>query len=257
VGVTLVHPFDRQALIKGTSPDAAEMELTLRNNFPGMEFEGLEVDLDLPENWKGDPAVTKLTLDKDATLRFRLAKPIDDAPGLRVASAIFKLGEYRGSKRSITDLSVTMAERPRAQGLWLVDVDDGITELTKRGGSTCRRAADFKPGVPCYMYFGVSENLPTAGTVYVSVRYFDEGTDPFEMQYDSMDPVGGLAAAYKRTPQVKRGNTQTWKTYTFALSDARFKDAQNGLADLRIASIGSGLSVAWLTVSKFPARDSE
>ncbi|MBB6730211.1 hypothetical protein H7C18_04800 [Cohnella sp. CBP 2801] len=92
----------------------------------------------------------------------------------------------------------------------------------------------------------------TDNDVYVTVEYLDQGSGSFHLQYDA------LSAPFKDGLLFTYGNSGTWKTKTFRLSDAKFANGTNG-SDFRIAVVGGGspgdnpdLSVASVTVKKVP-----
>ncbi len=69
--------------------------------------------------------------------------------------------------------------------------------------------------------------------VWVTVEYFDSGTDDWFLQYDSVG--SGLDHYFKVAGHVTLQNTGTWKRVTFDLPDAYFANReQDGLADLRL-----------------------
>ena len=69
----------------------------------------------------------------------------------------------------------------------------------------------------------------TPTEVWVTVEYFDGGTDQWSFQYDSVnDP-------YAPTESVILQNTGQWKRHTFHITDASFGGREAGAADLRLA----------------------
>ena len=68
----------------------------------------------------------------------------------------------------------------------------------------------------------------TPSDVWVTVEYFDGGTDQWSFQYDSVsDP-------YTPSESVELQNTGQWKRHTFHLTDAYFGGREAGAADLRL-----------------------
>jgi hypothetical protein len=68
----------------------------------------------------------------------------------------------------------------------------------------------------------------TPSDVWVTVEYFDGGTDQWSFQYDS------LSDPYAQTESVILQNTGQWKRHTFHLTDAYFGGREAGGADLRL-----------------------
>ncbi|NEA32564.1 glycosyl hydrolase family 28-related protein [Streptomyces sp. SID13031] len=102
-----------------------------------------------------------------------------------------------------------------------------------------------------FMYMNVSDTYlyDNHNLVLVSIDYFDEGNGQFGLHYDS--PGATIPEMFKNSEVITYGNTLTWKTYTFALSDAVMTNRSNG-SDFRI-HIGDGavdLKVAAVRVAK-------
>ncbi|MDX6249300.1 MAG: hypothetical protein QOF10_2660 [Kribbellaceae bacterium] len=102
-----------------------------------------------------------------------------------------------------------------------------------------------------FMYMNVSDTYlyDNRSLVLISIDYFDEGNGQFGLHYDS--PGETIPEKFKNSEVVTYGNTKTWKTYTFALSDAVMTNRSNG-SDFRI-NLGNGavdLKVAAVRVAK-------
>ena len=85
------------------------------------------------------------------------------------------------------------------------------------------------------VYFKISEDAFKDGgypSVVFTIDYYDRGTGIVTLQYDSLDdaPVPG---AVKKAGAITLGNTKTWKTATFTVTDARFDERCNG-SDFRL-----------------------
>ena len=102
-----------------------------------------------------------------------------------------------------------------------------------------------------FMYMNVSDTYlyDNRNLVLISIDYFDEGNGQFGLHYDS--PGATIPEMFKNSEVVQYGDSNTWKTYTFALSDAVMTNRSNG-SDFRI-HIGNGavdLKVAAVRVAK-------
>ena len=102
-----------------------------------------------------------------------------------------------------------------------------------------------------FMYMNVSDTYlyDNRNLVLVSIDYFDEGNGQFGLHYDS--PGATIPEMFKNSEVITYGDTKTWKTHTFALSDAVMTNRSNG-SDFRI-HIGDGaadLKVAAVRVAK-------
>lgn len=102
-----------------------------------------------------------------------------------------------------------------------------------------------------FMYMNVSDTYlyDNRNLVLISLDYFDEGNGQFGLHYDS--PGETIPEKFKNSEVITYGNTSTWKTHTFALTDAVMTNRSNG-SDFRI-HIGDGaadLKVAAVRVAK-------
>ena len=102
------------------------------------------------------------------------------------------------------------------------------------------RRTDQASGNP-YMFLNVDDGYINGGTnhVTITVTYFDQGTDTWELQYDS------TTSSTKSAGVVSKTNSGTWKKRTFDIADARFANRQPGGgkysgSDFRIWSRGDG-----------------
>jgi len=74
------------------------------------------------------------------------------------------------------------------------------------------------------MYFDIDNRYAYGGTnlATITVTYYDQGTDHWELRYDSLDDNDKLGGIVQKT------DTHTWQTATFVLDDAEFADGQPG-----------------------------
>lgn len=70
--------------------------------------------------------------------------------------------------------------------------------------------------------------------VYVTVEYYDVGTGCFQLVYDST--YSPYDRSYQYSDMVHLGNTSTWKTHTFELTDAYFGNRLDGEYDIKVAA---------------------
>lgn len=80
-----------------------------------------------------------------------------------------------------------------------------------------------------FLLFNVDDNyiFDQLGPVDLTVTYYDRGTGNWRIDYDARDNN------WKVGPEIKKTNTQTWKTETVRLLDARFANRANGV-DFRL-----------------------
>lgn len=102
-----------------------------------------------------------------------------------------------------------------------------------------------------FFYMNVSDTYlyDNRNLVLISVDYFDAGNGQLGLHYDS--PGETIPEKFKNSETVRYGDSRTWKTHTFALSDAVMTNRSNG-GDFRIHK-GDGaveLKVAAVRVAK-------
>ena len=145
----------------------------------------------------------------------------------------------------------TLAE----DGLRLVrGVADGVCDVGKTAKAACLQTRR-GPTEHRYAYFDIADPYyyDQHGELTVRFTYFDEGTNPILLQYDSTDETGTLADCYKELPQrVTRTNARTWKTAVLCVPGARCANRQNGGGDFRLLSFDSDLALRGVKVSKLP-----
>jgi hypothetical protein len=134
-----------------------------------------------------------------------------------------------------SDIYVDMGNPDAIQGLAPTVVGDGDTAPATIGGRSCR--VNVNPAQDFYFYFSVADAWAYQGSkpnVYISMDYYDTGTGSLSLQYDSIGP--DFSFYYKNVVGPTYTNTNTWKHYTWHVTDANFGNRQNGGADFRIAA---------------------
>ncbi len=130
---------------------------------------------------------------------------------------------------------------PYAQGLRVaINQYDGAWKTTYLAG---RQAAypdhTSTPAPSNHIYLDLDNAFifNTPSHVWVTVEYFDGGSDGWMLEYDSAsDP-------FKEAPWVNLQNTGEWKRITFDLADALFGNRQQGtLSDLRLVDGYDGVT---------------
>jgi len=143
-------------------------------------------------------------------------------------------------------IAINLGNPDQNDQVYRVDVPDGNTEPYTIGGIDARRtlASD-----DYYMYFSVADSWAFQGTrpqLAITIIYYDGGTGYLELQYDS------TANPYKSGGIVNLTNTNTWKQFTFNVSDAYFGNRENGGADFRIARnlMTTPLYLDWVHIAR-------
>lgn len=123
-------------------------------------------------------------------------------------------------------------ERPYQQGLQpAFNFPDGAWLVTTLAGREAAYPDDTTTPTSNFIYLDVNNAFAhaTPSDVWVTVEYFDGGTDQWALNYDSVsDP-------YAWTETVILQNTGQWKRHTFHLTDAYFGGREADRADLRLS----------------------
>jgi predicted alpha-1,2-mannosidase len=132
----------------------------------------------------------------------------------------------------------TLGSSNTDNGLSQAEGGDGTTTPVTVGGMSGRQTVQEVPN-DLNMYFLADPRIAYNGayTVTFTITYYDTGTNGWTLQYDSTNPNGGpVQGAYTNGLTVTNQNTNTWKTVTATVSDARFAERENNSSDFRIAS---------------------
>ena len=156
------------------------------------------------------------------------------APGQHILRVYLNGGGWNFNKLDVAYLGgdaigIDMATTNIEDALSLVTVSDGDTTGQTKNGHYCRK--NVNSANDYYFYFNVYDGYAYQGSkpdVYITLDYFDTGGGSISLQYDSIS--GG---AYKSGTSVTVGSTNTWKTYTWHITDAYFGNRQNNGADFR------------------------
>ena len=150
----------------------------------------------------------------------------------------------------------TRTGRPlQAEGLHLAPSDgDGSYRSVDIAGSSAIQTVPLTGTKDSYLYFLVDDTfyLNSRQAITVTVTYFDEGTKPIYLEYDTLtqsSPID-LAGAYKPVLLATRRNSQTWQTATLKITDATLGNHQNNGADFRLATKLPGLTVREVKIDK-------
>jgi hypothetical protein len=111
-----------------------------------------------------------------------------------------------------------------------IQVPDGDTVEATAGGLPCRR--NQRQYEDIYFYFKLDDKFAYKGNhpdLDITVQYYDTKYSRLTLQYDSIN------GEYKEGQSVALGNSNTWKTKTYHVTDGYFGNRQNNGADFRIA----------------------
>lgn len=204
-------------------------------------------------------AVGAIVIAKQELHPMKVIAPLDATPGQDVVLRVVEQKIAGDGER----VSASFGSTAFGNGLKQVDVADGMRRTAVKDGEECLSTYALKAGDSSYIYFKVDAPslLNHEGVMEVKVRYFDEGTGTFRVEYNSSDPYampvhfGEIYQSHKGSAILHKQDTRTWKTVTFTLPDALLAGKQDGPADLRIDSMGGTDYITSVTVTGKLVKD--
>ena len=129
---------------------------------------------------------------------------------------------------------------------------DGFTVVATLGDVPCRHLAvqEFNPG---YLYFVIDPSFKRkgAGNVDISIDYYDQGFGTLGLQFDATGSKKFRSPAYADVgTTISLWDTKEWKTATFRVRNASFKNSQNSGSDFRFVVQPPDLYVRRVTVTR-------
>lgn len=163
-------------------------------------------------------------------------------------------------------VSVLLGQESLDLGLaHLPEEPDGRTTIETVNGVPCRHL-NRRPGGSSfgYVYFAIDPTFKTRelSAAQIEVEYLVDATGFLRLQYDAME--GETHRSYKSVVAsggdgVSPGNvvrfthmavTNAWQTATFRVTDAFFRNSQNGSADFRLEVTPPEIYVRRVTVTR-------
>jgi hypothetical protein len=133
--------------------------------------------------------------------------------------------------------TLDLTDPTKTTNVTLVANDDGKTTEVTEGGIKAVQTSGADDGTYGYLYLNVKDDLfKDSKALWVRVDYFDQGTDTFQVEYDTeADPVQRVPT----NPRLK-ADTRVWTSYTVKLIDFQLQGRQDGGSDVRISDEGDG-----------------
>ena len=134
---------------------------------------------------------------------------------------------------------------------------DGLHELVELDGLEARQTIPMQPGAASsFLYFEVDDSFyfDAPQVIEIEIEYFDRGDEWIVLDYDTA-PAGANPndpRAFADVGVVKREDTQTWKTASVVIDDARFTNHQHGAYDFRLSTGTTPLAVRYVQLTKMP-----
>lgn len=174
----------------------------------------------------------------------------------RKYSDLFKKGwkpEWpKGPFSSTNSVSIVLGENNTEAGLRQISNEDGLTTALSCSGRAAR-AIQPAPGKGSYIYFAVDDSFKASdcSSFTVQVDYFDAAPGKLSLEFDGSDPNAPFNGAYTRAPEtIPLAGSKQWSTARFTLKDARFTNAQNKGADLRLVLEAPEFALGALKLSR-------
>jgi Secretion system C-terminal sorting domain len=123
---------------------------------------------------------------------------------------------------------------------------EAYTIQTTKDGVQCREIPSSK-----YAYFRVDDaTVPSTETkLLFYITFYDEGTNTFNLQYNSNDSSGTNSNYNYKSSVITKTGSNTWITVTIALPNASFRNAQNNASDFRISG-GTNVFISKIEIAK-------
>lgn len=134
---------------------------------------------------------------------------------------------------------VALGETNEENGLRLVETaPSGASKFEVAGGRPCRRTD--RASRIYFLYFNVDDAYVNGGVncLTVTIEYYDTGKEFIRLEYDSADEHARDNGVFKSAGFVRKTNTNTWKTHSWYLSDARFANRIEDVGDFRLTGDG-------------------
>jgi hypothetical protein len=137
---------------------------------------------------------------------------------------------------SATQAVVDFQDTTKSSNAKVLDTADGkLTQVTVGGRKAVQTGGS--NGTNGYIYVSLPKDLfKDAKAVWAQVEYFDQGTDTFQLEYDSKNGTDQSAEANP----VTKHDTKAWATHTFILRDFNLQAGDANGADLQINDLGDG-----------------
>lgn len=238
--VRLEDPFVPSLSISTAHRDRIEAEIDLSSAYPGRDMKRISVYPWLNTDLTIAPRDLRVDMSSGIGCFNLTYTTLPKTASYRAVTVVMKLDEHLVRLRSVMEASLDLGTSTRGAALWINGVGEWSGAPTTIDGRRCRQV-DGSQG----MSFAMSPNVPTTGTTYVSVTYHD-GRGTFGLQHGS----------YPDDPDVVRmEGTRAWKTKTFVMGEAAFKNHQNAESDFRLVLSDGSLAVSRVVVSKFVPED--
>ena len=173
---------------------------------------------------------------------------------------------WPGDFSTSNQVSITLGEEKSQDGLQhLPEERDGLTTIVNLEGVTCRQLDLAAKGKPFgSFYFTIAPSFKRTGltNALIEVEYLAKRSNSFRVQFDGMQggtshsyvtvvPIGAqLVRRYGEFSHALTPTLGTWSVASFHITNATFRNSQNGGADFRFEVIPPAMYVRRVTVSR-------
>lgn len=185
--------------------------------------------------WNSHPCHSHPTFSLDSSMIFfNQAYERDNSirVGMIEVEETIKKMRSEGNRKHYTTASVRFDEKKTGDGVRVRDdAENGTPRAAKLNGEPCLALEYGKT-----LYVDVDGEYVLTGDqrVNLKITYFDNGYEPFQMNYNSSlsSEVGRLKNS--KTIYIPRRNTNQWVTRDIVLNDASFRSALSGSYDFSL-----------------------
>lgn len=123
---------------------------------------------------------------------------------------------------------------------------EAYTIQTTKDGIQCRQIPSSK-----YAYFRVDDTtIPsTENNLLFYITFYDEGTNTFNLQYNSNDSSGTNSNYNYKSSIITKTGSNAWITVTIVIPNASFRNTQNNASDFRISG-GTSVYISKIEIAK-------
>jgi hypothetical protein len=140
----------------------------------------------------------------------------------------------------------------------IINIGSPARDAHQSGNGKALPSPDGNSTQDFYIQFQVADDTLFEGqptpSIRLDIEYFDQGTDSFIVQYDSVESGPYKNGTFKETRPVYKTNTLQFKTASFVIKDGFFGNRDNG-ADFRISDQSDGpeiISTVKITLLPIP-----
>jgi len=129
---------------------------------------------------------------------------------------------------------------------------DGLTTPADLDGVQCR-CLRLEQGEVGYLYFTIDPTFKKrpVRNVLITAEYFDEKPGVLGIEYDASKSKNDSNRAYKGLAHIAQlTGSKQWRTVTFEIHDATFKNSQNSHSDFRLCMKPPQICVRRVTVTR-------